>query len=42
MLAKIYLAAGREQEGLQVLERLLQRNPTHTLGLELLRQFKPR
>jgi predicted Zn-dependent protease len=37
-LARIYLKAGQRREGIQVLERLLQRNPSHPLGLELLRQ----
>ena len=41
-LAKIYLAGARKREGLQVLERLLQRNPTHALALEILRQEGPR
>jgi Flp pilus assembly protein TadD/peroxiredoxin len=41
-LAKIYLSTDRGREGVQVLEQLLQRNPKHELGLELLRQFKPR
>jgi pentatricopeptide repeat protein len=37
-LARIYLKAGQRREGIQVLERLLQRNPKNPLGLELLRQ----
>jgi Flp pilus assembly protein TadD/peroxiredoxin len=41
-LAKIHLSAGRSREGLAVLERLLQRNPTHPVALELVRQWKPR
>ena len=40
-LAKIHLSAGRTARGLAVLERLLQRNPTHPVALELLRQFRP-
>ena len=28
------------QEGTQVLERLLQRNPTHPIGLQLLQQIR--
>ena len=39
-LSKIYLKAGRQAEGVQTLERLLQRNPTHPLGLEILRQVR--
>ncbi len=39
-LSKIYLKAGRRAEGVQVLERLLQRNPTHPLGLQILRQLQ--
>jgi Tfp pilus assembly protein PilF/peroxiredoxin len=39
-LARIHLAAGRTREGLAVLERLLQRNPTHPLALEMVRQFR--
>ena len=41
-LAKIHFSAGRSREGIAVLERLLQRNPTHPVALELLRQWKPR
>ena len=41
-LAKIYLATDRPREGLQVLERLLQRNPTHAVALEIVRQLKSR
>ena len=41
-LAKIHLSAGRHAEGMNVLERLLQRNPTHPLGLELLREYRGR
>ena len=36
-LAKIHLAAGRLREGIGVLERLLQRNPTHAVAQELLK-----
>ena len=39
-LSKIYLKAGRRAEGIQALERLLQRNPTHPLGLQILRQVQ--
>ena len=39
-LSRIYLKAGRRQEGVQALERLLQRNPTHPLGLQMLRQIQ--
>jgi len=38
-LAKIYLATGRRREGLEVIERLLQRNPAHPQALELQRQL---
>ena len=41
-LAKVYLATGQRTEGLQVLERLLQRNPTHPLALEIVRQVQSR
>jgi Tfp pilus assembly protein PilF/peroxiredoxin len=41
-LAKIHLNAGRVAEGLSVLERLLQRNSTHPVALELVKQFKRR
>ncbi len=39
-LSRIYLKAGRRAEGVQVLEQLLQRNPTHPLGLQMLRQLQ--
>ncbi|HEY7514225.1 MAG TPA: FG-GAP-like repeat-containing protein, partial [Vicinamibacteria bacterium] len=39
-LAKIHLAADRRKEALGVLERLLARNPTHSLALELARQAR--
>ncbi len=39
-LAKIYLTTNRRREGLEILERLLQRNPTHPLALELARQAR--
>ena len=39
-LSKIYLEAGRRQDGVQVLERLLQRNPTHPIGLQMLREIR--
>ena len=41
-LAKIYLSTQRLPQGLAVLERLLQRNPTHPQARELLEQFKPK
>ena len=41
-LAKIHFGAGRSREGLRVLQALLQRNPTHAVGLELLREWKSR
>ena len=39
-LAKVYVSVGRTREGIAVLERLLQRNPTHLAALELLRKWK--
>lgn len=39
-LAKIYLAGDRRRKGLKTIKRLLQRNPTHPLALELARQFR--
>ena len=39
-LCRIYLKTGQRQEATQVLERLLQRNPTHPLGLQLLQQIR--
>jgi Flp pilus assembly protein TadD len=39
-LAKVHLSEGRVPEGLAVLERLLQRNATHPVALELVNQFK--
>ena len=39
-LCRIYLKAGQRQKGTQVLERLLQRNPTHPLGLQMLKQIR--
>jgi predicted Zn-dependent protease len=39
-LCRIYLKTGQRQEGTQVLERLLQRNPTHPIGLQLLQQIR--
>ena len=41
-LAKIHFIAGRRQEAIAVLERLLQRNPKHAVALELLAQWKGR
>jgi Flp pilus assembly protein TadD/peroxiredoxin len=41
-LAKILFSVKRVGEGVAVLERLLQRNPKHPVGLELLREWKPR
>jgi Tfp pilus assembly protein PilF len=38
-LAKLYLSAGDRGAGVQVLERLLQRNPRHAEARELLRRF---
>ena len=39
-LAKLHLSNNQTAQGLAVLERLLQRNPTHPLALELVRQFR--
>jgi hypothetical protein len=39
-LGRLYLKAGQRAAAAQVLERLLQRNPRHPLGLELLRQLR--
>jgi Flp pilus assembly protein TadD/peroxiredoxin len=39
-LAKIYLATGRRREGLETIDRLLQRNPAHPQALEIARQFR--
>ena len=39
-LAKIHFNADRPQEGIAVLQRLLQRNPKHPVALELLKQYK--
>jgi tetratricopeptide (TPR) repeat protein len=39
-LSRIYLKAGRRAEGVQTLERLLQRNPANPVGLEMLRQVR--
>ena len=41
-IAKIHLVAGRTADGLRAVERLLQRNPTHELGLALAREYRPR
>ena len=41
-IAKIHLSAGRTAEGLRAVERLLQRNPTHEMGLALAREYRPR
>ena len=41
-LAKIHLSAGRIPEGLAVLERLLQRHPTHPVGRSLVREYRSR
>ena len=39
-LARVYLAADRRNEGLAIVDRLLQRNPNHPLALEIARQFR--
>jgi hypothetical protein len=41
-IARIHLSAGRTAEGLRAVERLLQRNPMHELGLALAREYRPR
>jgi hypothetical protein len=41
-IAKIHLSAGRTVEGLRAVERLLQVNPTHEIGLALAREYRPR
>jgi hypothetical protein len=41
-LAKVYFSLDRSREGTAVLERLLQRNSTHPIALELLRQVRQR
>jgi predicted Zn-dependent protease len=38
-LSRLYLQGGQRQEAVQVLERLLQRNPKHPLGLQILRDL---
>ena len=40
MLAKIFLATNRRDEGLAVLDRLLKKNPNHAAARELARQFR--
>jgi len=39
-LCRLYVAAGQQRQAVQVLERLLQRNPTHPQGLQLLKQLQ--
>jgi tetratricopeptide (TPR) repeat protein len=39
-LSRIHVQAGRTREGIQALERLLQKNPKHPLGLEMLRKLR--
>jgi Tfp pilus assembly protein PilF/peroxiredoxin len=39
-LCRLYLKAGQQREGTQVLERLLQRDPTHAQGLQILQQLR--
>ena len=39
-LCRLYLATGQQPEGMRTLERLLQRNPTHPQGLQLLKQLQ--
>jgi hypothetical protein len=40
-LAKVYASAERGREAVQVLEKLLQRNPTHPLALQMVRELRP-
>jgi predicted Zn-dependent protease len=39
-VCRIYLKAGNRQEATKALEQLLQRNPTHPIGLQLLQQIR--
>ena len=39
-LAKVYFAADRRPEGLETIERLLQRNPGQPQALDLRRRFQ--
>jgi predicted Zn-dependent protease len=39
-LCRLYAASGQQRQAVQVLERLLQRNPTHPQGLQLLKQLQ--
>jgi predicted Zn-dependent protease len=39
-LCKIYLGAGRGRDAVQVLERLLQKNPKNPVALDILRQIQ--
>jgi predicted Zn-dependent protease len=38
-LAKIYLSTNRRREGVQTLERLLQKNPKNPLALQIMREL---
>ena len=39
-MCRIYLKTGHRQEGAQVLEQLLRRNPRHALAQQLLQQIR--
>jgi Tfp pilus assembly protein PilF/peroxiredoxin len=39
-LAKIYLTTGREREGMQVLQQLLQKNPKNPMGLQMMQEVR--
>jgi predicted Zn-dependent protease len=38
-LSRLYMQAGQRREAVQMLERLLQRNPKHPVALQILRQL---
>ena len=39
-LSRIYLSTGRSREGMQVLERLLQRNPNHPVAQQMVKELR--
>jgi predicted Zn-dependent protease len=39
-LCRLYLKSGNRQEATRTLEMLLQRNPTHPIGLQLMQQIR--
>jgi hypothetical protein len=39
-LSRLYLSTGRQREGVQALERLLQKNPNHPLAQEMMRDLR--